>query len=188
MWIYPKFESGYEFQLRRVLENLKWEQLYAKFSTCEFWLREIQFQGMWIVMMELRLILLKLMWLWTGSFKGWLKSEIWDLTNDFSGLKSFSITYWMPLLGNLRELIVIENYNYRLSVYSDSTKISNDLNRSYWGLIIKTNIAQLEEFDHNCIQVKSEHQKSDALAISEWKWEYIIKDYCIHTHKYTERI
>ncbi|KAJ0481094.1 putative nucleotidyltransferase, Ribonuclease H [Helianthus annuus] len=35
----------HEQHLRAVLELLKKEQLYAKFSKCEFWLREVQFLG-----------------------------------------------------------------------------------------------------------------------------------------------
>ncbi|GKF91088.1 hypothetical protein Tco_0274789, partial [Tanacetum coccineum] len=33
------------YHLRLVLELLKKEKLYAKFSKCEFWLREVQFLG-----------------------------------------------------------------------------------------------------------------------------------------------
>ncbi|GKB71159.1 hypothetical protein Tco_0932571, partial [Tanacetum coccineum] len=35
----------HEQHLRLVLELLKKERLYAKFSKCEFWLREVQFLG-----------------------------------------------------------------------------------------------------------------------------------------------
>ncbi|KAD4585754.1 hypothetical protein E3N88_23355 [Mikania micrantha] len=31
---------------RKILELLKEEKLYAKFSKCEFWLREVQFWGL----------------------------------------------------------------------------------------------------------------------------------------------
>ena len=43
--IYSKNEKEHEEHLRTVLELLKEEQLYAKFSKCEFWLREVQFLG-----------------------------------------------------------------------------------------------------------------------------------------------
>ncbi|KAD7479067.1 hypothetical protein E3N88_02203 [Mikania micrantha] len=43
--IYSKNEKEHEQHLRTVLELLKEEQLYAKFSKCEFWLREVQFLG-----------------------------------------------------------------------------------------------------------------------------------------------
>ncbi|GKA39810.1 putative reverse transcriptase domain-containing protein [Tanacetum coccineum] len=43
--IYSKTREEHEFHLGLVLELLKKEKLYAKFSKCEFWLREVQFLG-----------------------------------------------------------------------------------------------------------------------------------------------
>ncbi|KAK1429813.1 hypothetical protein QVD17_12062 [Tagetes erecta] len=41
--IYSKSKSDHEQHLRTILQMLKQEQLYAKFSKCEFWLKEVQF-------------------------------------------------------------------------------------------------------------------------------------------------
>ena len=43
--IYSKNEADHEQHLRAILELLKKEKLYAKFSKCEFWMREVQFLG-----------------------------------------------------------------------------------------------------------------------------------------------
>ncbi|GKA18487.1 putative reverse transcriptase domain-containing protein, partial [Tanacetum coccineum] len=43
--IYFKTREEHEMHLRLVLELLKKEKLYAKFSKCEFWVREVQFLG-----------------------------------------------------------------------------------------------------------------------------------------------
>nr|GEV82131.1 hypothetical protein [Tanacetum cinerariifolium] len=43
--IYSKTRGEHVEQLRLVLELLKKEKLYAKFSKCDFWLREVQFLG-----------------------------------------------------------------------------------------------------------------------------------------------
>ncbi|GJX59284.1 putative reverse transcriptase domain-containing protein, partial [Tanacetum coccineum] len=43
--IYSKTWEEHEVHLGLVLELLKKEKLYAKFSKCEFWLREVQFLG-----------------------------------------------------------------------------------------------------------------------------------------------
>ncbi|GJX09850.1 putative reverse transcriptase domain-containing protein [Tanacetum coccineum] len=43
--IYSKNQEEHVEHLRLVLEQLKKEKLYAKFSKCEFWLREVQFLG-----------------------------------------------------------------------------------------------------------------------------------------------
>ncbi|KAI3815594.1 hypothetical protein L1987_15268 [Smallanthus sonchifolius] len=42
---YSKTKAEHEQHLRLILELLKKEQLYAKFSKCEFWLKEVQFLG-----------------------------------------------------------------------------------------------------------------------------------------------
>ncbi|KAJ9557826.1 hypothetical protein OSB04_012440 [Centaurea solstitialis] len=49
--IYSKTAEEHDEHLRKVLEMLKREQLYAKFSKCEFWLKEVQFL-VHIVMLE----------------------------------------------------------------------------------------------------------------------------------------
>ncbi|KAD4585690.1 hypothetical protein E3N88_23291 [Mikania micrantha] len=43
--IYSKTEQEHEDHLKKVLELLRAEQLYAKFSKCEFWLKEVHFLG-----------------------------------------------------------------------------------------------------------------------------------------------
>ncbi|KAI3808107.1 hypothetical protein L1987_24050 [Smallanthus sonchifolius] len=43
--IYSKTKADHEEHLRLVLDLLKKEQLYAKFTKCEFWLNEVQFLG-----------------------------------------------------------------------------------------------------------------------------------------------
>ncbi|GJU63229.1 reverse transcriptase domain-containing protein, partial [Tanacetum coccineum] len=41
--IYLKLEEEHEVHLKTILDLLKKEKLYAKFSKCEFWLKEVQF-------------------------------------------------------------------------------------------------------------------------------------------------
>nr|GEW11398.1 putative reverse transcriptase domain-containing protein [Tanacetum cinerariifolium] len=43
--VYSKSKDEHEVHLRLVLELLKKEELYAKFSKCEFWLQEVHFLG-----------------------------------------------------------------------------------------------------------------------------------------------
>ncbi|GJU99564.1 putative reverse transcriptase domain-containing protein [Tanacetum coccineum] len=43
--IYSKNKKEYEEHLKAILELLKKEELYAKFSKCEFWLPKVQFLG-----------------------------------------------------------------------------------------------------------------------------------------------
>ena len=43
--IYSKYEEEREGHLRIVLHVLRYHQLYAKFSKCEFWLTDVKFLG-----------------------------------------------------------------------------------------------------------------------------------------------
>jgi Zn-dependent M16 (insulinase) family peptidase len=43
--VYSRNEEEHEEHLRRVLQKLRDNQLYAKFSKCEFWLKEVLFLG-----------------------------------------------------------------------------------------------------------------------------------------------
>ena len=43
--VYSKNEEEHKEHLRLVLEKLREHQLYAKFSKCEFWLKEVGFLG-----------------------------------------------------------------------------------------------------------------------------------------------
>ena len=43
--VYSKDREDHDTHLRVVLETLRKEQLYAKRSKCEFWLREVSFLG-----------------------------------------------------------------------------------------------------------------------------------------------
>ena len=43
--IYSKNEEEHKEHLHLVLEKLREHQLYAKFSKCEFWLKEVGFLG-----------------------------------------------------------------------------------------------------------------------------------------------
>ncbi|GJV57033.1 putative reverse transcriptase domain-containing protein [Tanacetum coccineum] len=43
--IYSKLEEEHEAHLKMILDLLEKDKLYAKFSKCEFWLKEVQFLG-----------------------------------------------------------------------------------------------------------------------------------------------
>ena len=43
--VYSKSREQHKEHLREILIMLRSERLYAKFSKCDFWLREVQFLG-----------------------------------------------------------------------------------------------------------------------------------------------
>jgi hypothetical protein len=57
--IYSKSDSDHEEHLRLVLQKLRDNQLYAKFSKCEFWIGEVPFLDISFLMEEYQWILLR---------------------------------------------------------------------------------------------------------------------------------
>nr|GEV28151.1 putative reverse transcriptase domain-containing protein [Tanacetum cinerariifolium] len=49
--IYSKMKEEHEVHLKLVLESLRKEKLYAKFSKCDFWLEECIFMATWSIIM-----------------------------------------------------------------------------------------------------------------------------------------
>lgn len=45
IWVYSKSKEELELRLTMVLQKLKEEKLYAKFSKCEFWLDKVNYLG-----------------------------------------------------------------------------------------------------------------------------------------------
>jgi len=45
IWIYSQSRSDHEQHLRIVLQTLRDQHLYAKFSKCEFWFESVVFLG-----------------------------------------------------------------------------------------------------------------------------------------------
>ena len=43
--IYSRSKEEHSQHLRKILETLRSEKLYAKFSKCEFWIRRVEFLG-----------------------------------------------------------------------------------------------------------------------------------------------
>ncbi|XP_071714023.1 uncharacterized protein [Rutidosis leptorrhynchoides] len=103
------------------------------------------------------------------------------LADDSRELKIYHDRVWVPMIGGLRDLILIEAHKSKLSIHPGSTKMYNDLKKLYWWPTMKTDIAHFMEKCQICVQVKAEHQKPYGslrqLEIPEWKWEHIIMDF-----------
>ncbi|XP_071727160.1 uncharacterized protein [Rutidosis leptorrhynchoides] len=104
-----------------------------------------------------------------------------DLTSDSRELKTYHDRIWVPKIGGLRDLILIEAHKSKLSIHHGSTKMYNDLKKLYWWPTMKTDVAHFVETCQICAQVKAEHQKQYGslrqLEIPEWKWEHITMDF-----------
>jgi hypothetical protein len=102
--IYSKSDSDHEEHLRLVLQKLRDNQLYAKFSKCEFWIGEVPFLEHIIsnggISMDLAKVKEIVAWsipttaTEVRSFFLDLQDIIGDLMKDFLRLLSLSPHFW----------------------------------------------------------------------------------------------
>nr|GEW04964.1 reverse transcriptase domain-containing protein [Tanacetum cinerariifolium] len=88
---------------------------------------------------------------------------------------------WLPLFGNLRDLIMHESYKSKYFIHPGSEKMYQDLKKLYWWPNIKAIIAEYVSKCLTCSRVKAECQKPSGLLIQPeiptWKWERITMDF-----------
>ncbi|GJV67381.1 hypothetical protein Tco_1482890 [Tanacetum coccineum] len=88
---------------------------------------------------------------------------------------------WLPLFGNLRDLIMHESHKSKYSIHPGSDKMYQDLKKLYWWPNIKAIIAEYVYKCLTCSTVRAECQKSSGLLIQPeiptWKWERITMDF-----------
>ncbi|GJW22360.1 putative reverse transcriptase domain-containing protein [Tanacetum coccineum] len=88
---------------------------------------------------------------------------------------------WLPLFGNLRDLIMHESHKSKYSIHPGSDKMYQDLKKLYWWPNMKVIIAEYVGKCLTCSRVKAECQKPSGLLIQPeiptWKWERITMDF-----------
>nr|GFA81759.1 putative reverse transcriptase domain-containing protein [Tanacetum cinerariifolium] len=82
--IYSKDEKEREEHLKAILELLKKEELYAKFSKCEFWIPKVQFLGYVIDSQGIRVDPTKI-----ESVKDWASPKSPTAIRKFLGLAGY---------------------------------------------------------------------------------------------------
>ncbi|GJW85695.1 reverse transcriptase domain-containing protein [Tanacetum coccineum] len=94
---------------------------------------------------------------------------------------------WLPLFGNLRDLIMHESHKSKYSIHPGSDKMYQDLKKLYWWPNMKAIIAEYVGKCLTCSRVKAECQKPSGLLvqpeISMWKWERITMDFITKLRK-----
>nr|GEW89168.1 reverse transcriptase domain-containing protein [Tanacetum cinerariifolium] len=90
---------------------------------------------------------------------------------------------WLPLFGNLRNLIMHESHKSKYSIHPGSDKMYQDLKKLYWWPNMKAIIAEYVGNCLTCSRVKTDCQKPSGLLIQPkipiWKWERITMDFVI---------
>nr|GEX31310.1 putative reverse transcriptase domain-containing protein [Tanacetum cinerariifolium] len=87
---------------------------------------------------------------------------------------------WVPLVGDVRRVILNEAHKSRYSVHLGADKMYHDLRDMYWWPGMKKDIAIYVSKCLTCAKVKAEHQRPSGLLqqpeILEWKWDKITMD------------
>ncbi|GJS36363.1 putative reverse transcriptase domain-containing protein [Tanacetum coccineum] len=98
---------------------------------------------------------------------------------------------WLPLFGNLRDLIMHESHKSKYSIHPGSDKMYQDLKKFYWWPNMKAIIAEYVGKCLTCFRVKAECQKQSGLLVQPkipmWKWERIRMDFIIKLPKTSNR-
>ncbi|GKC95233.1 putative reverse transcriptase domain-containing protein [Tanacetum coccineum] len=108
---------------------------------------------------------------WLGSAHGKKRDE---------GLYFMDII-WVPLIGDVRTMIMNEAHAMRYSIHLGADKMYYHLRDMYWWSGMKTDIAIYVGKCLTCSKVKAEHQRLlgllQQLEIHKWKWDKIIMDF-----------
>ncbi|GJR89617.1 putative reverse transcriptase domain-containing protein [Tanacetum coccineum] len=81
------------------------------------------------------------------------------------GTRCIKIRSWLPLFGNLRDLIMHESHKSKYSIKPGSDKMYQDLKKLYWWPNMKAIIAEYVAKCLTCSRVKEECQKPSGLLI-----------------------
>ncbi|GKE15969.1 putative reverse transcriptase domain-containing protein [Tanacetum coccineum] len=88
---------------------------------------------------------------------------------------------WVPLKGDVRNLIMDEAHKSKYSVHPGADKMYYDLRDMYWWPKMKKDIAVYMSKCLTCLKVKAKNQRPSGLLhqleIPEWKWERIAMDF-----------
>nr|GEZ46507.1 putative reverse transcriptase domain-containing protein [Tanacetum cinerariifolium] len=98
-----------------------------------------------------------------------------------NGTRCIKNQSWLPLFGNLRNIIMHESHKSKYSIHPGSDKMYQDLKKLYWWPNMKAIIAEYVGKCLTCSRVKIECQKPSGLLIQPkipiWKWERITMDF-----------
>nr|GEV87187.1 reverse transcriptase domain-containing protein [Tanacetum cinerariifolium]GEV89151.1 reverse transcriptase domain-containing protein [Tanacetum cinerariifolium] len=123
-----KSTKNKEEHLKLILELLKKEELYAKFSKCEFWISKVQFLGHVIDSKEAQTEALKPENLSAEDVGGMIGKDLpkEKLEPRADGTLCLNNRSWVPCFGDLRTLIMHESHMLKYPIHRGSDKIEND--------------------------------------------------------------
>ncbi|GJW09431.1 putative reverse transcriptase domain-containing protein [Tanacetum coccineum] len=195
--IYYKNKKEHEEHLKLILRLLKKEELYAKFSKCEFWLSKVWFLGHVIDSEGIHVDPIR--------YHPGKANVVADALSRKERIKPLRVGALVMTIGlNIPKRILNaqaeakkeENYVTedlcgmikKLEARADETlclknrkKMYQDLNKLYWWPNMKAEIAAYVSKYLTCAKVKAEYQKQSGLLVQPmipvWKWENITMDF-----------
>nr|GEX16006.1 putative reverse transcriptase domain-containing protein [Tanacetum cinerariifolium] len=88
---------------------------------------------------------------------------------------------WLPCYGDLRTVIMHESHKSKYYIHLGSDKMYQDMNKLYWWLNMKADIATYVRKCLTYAKVKAEHQRPLGLLVQpeipQWKWDNITMDF-----------
>ncbi|GJV33607.1 putative reverse transcriptase domain-containing protein [Tanacetum coccineum] len=98
--------------------------------------------------------------------------KAFDIHSD--GTRCIKNQSWLPIFGNLRDLIMHESHKLKYSIHPGSDKMYQDLKKLYWWPNMKAIIAEYVGKCLTCSRVKAECQKPSGLLVQPkipmWKF------------------
>nr|GEZ88594.1 putative reverse transcriptase domain-containing protein [Tanacetum cinerariifolium] len=151
-----KDEKEHEEHLKAILELLKEEKLYAKFSKCEFWILKI---------LEAQIEALKPKNLEKEDVGGMIRTDIPKerLKPRTDGTLCLHGRSWLPCYDDLRSVIMHESHKSKYSIHPGFEKMYQAMKKLYWWPNMKADIATYVRKYLTCAKVKVEHQRPSRL-------------------------
>ncbi|GJY25137.1 putative reverse transcriptase domain-containing protein [Tanacetum coccineum] len=173
--VYSKEEEEHGKHLKIILELLKKERLYAKFSKCDFWLDSVQFLSHVIDRNGVHVDPAKIEAInnWDAPMMPPKVRQFLRLAGYYQsavilalpeGMKDFMVYCDASLKGYGVLLMQREkSHKSKYSIHQGSDKMYQDLKLLYWWPNIKVDIAMYVSKCLTCAKIKAEHQKPSGL-------------------------
>ncbi|GJX71298.1 putative reverse transcriptase domain-containing protein [Tanacetum coccineum] len=173
-------KEEHEVHLKLVLESLRKEKMYAKFSN----LGDALSRKERVKSRRVRGMILAAQ---SEAFKqeNVLAERLHGLDQQMERKEDVSLYFmdriWVPLIGGVRTRVMDEAHKTKYSVHPGADKMYYDLRDMYWWPGMKRDIATYVSLCLICSKIKAEHQRPSGLSqqpkIPEWKWDKITMDF-----------
>ncbi|GJT89520.1 hypothetical protein Tco_1078365 [Tanacetum coccineum] len=177
-------KEEHEEHLKLILELLKKEELYAKFSKCEFWIPKVQFLGHVIDSKGIHVDPAKI-----ESIKDWASPKSPTEIHQFLGLAGYYRRFIEGFSKIVKPMTKMTQKNSDALSRKERSKplrvralvMTIGLNLPKQILEAQTEALKPENLTAEDVGVKAEHHKPSGLLVQpeipEWKWEKITMDF-----------